>query len=176
MSDRAHCSRCGTELPAPVDLPWEPICIACIVVATGQDMTKMAQLDTSESDRTDALRRIAVGLDLPVEIIEPDQFGELHSPTLPEFLAMAENRICPKGQPWVDDETWPAGDHGHTLCYFVGGLLALVRAQKDWMNAAMVELADIEGQYGDEYLFQKHHQRFVDELRDAEKRIDGTTF
>lgn len=173
MSDRAHCSRCGDSLPAPVNLPWEPLCSQCQRLELIDVIGERLRARAADDER---IERIVTGLDLPVEIIEPDQFGELHSPTLPEFLAMAEQRICQKGQPWVDDETWPAGDHGHTLCYFVGGLLALVRAQKDWMNAAMVELADIESQHGDEYLFQKHHQRFVDELRDAEKRIDGTTF
>jgi len=92
------------------------------------------------------------------------------------FIQMAKNVICQPGQPWVTDETWPASDHGHTLCYFVGSLLALVLAQRAWIDQAYDELGDLRSQNGDDYLYQKHNERVFCELRDAYLRIHNTTF
>lgn len=55
-----------------------------------------------------------------------DDFGDLTPWTQEEFEAAARRAICQPDEPWVDASTWPAGDHGHTLCMFVGGLLAEV--------------------------------------------------
>lgn len=101
---------------------------------------------------------------------------EYGPPTMDEFIEMAKNRICQRDEPWVNRETWPYGDHGHTDCYFIGGLLSLVLAQKAWMEAAYDELGDLRSQYGDDYLFMKHNERFYTELRDAYLLIYNSTF
>ena len=50
-------------------------------------------------------------------------------PTEPDVaIAAAYWRICQPDQPWVDPDTWPGGDHGHTDCWVIGTLLTRLGA------------------------------------------------
>ena len=107
---------------------------------------------------------------------DPEMFGLAGPPTLEEFLRWASSSICQADQPHVDAEKWPAGDHGHTFCYFVGGLLALVNARRAWMADAMQEMEDINAQFGDDGVYRKHNQQLFMELMEGLHRLNSTTF
>lgn len=40
------------------------------------------------------------------------------------IVRAAKNRICGPDSIHVNAEEWPGGDHGHTDCWIIGGLLA----------------------------------------------------
>lgn len=68
-------------------------------------------------------------------------------PSREEVVAAALARICqpntPATESYVDPNTWPAGDHGHTDCWIIGGLLAEI----EWLNEVLSDLppASTEG-------------------------------
>lgn len=54
----------------------------------------------------------------------PDDFGTGEPWTITDTIRLAYEIICADDEPWVNADEWPAGDHGHTQCLVIGGLLA----------------------------------------------------
>lgn len=97
----------------------------------------------------------------------PD-FGPPGRITLDDFIGSATRQICPvspETEMFVDAKEWPGGDHGHTMCYFVGNLLALNAALLDWADTAMPTLQEYGYGLGD-----------VRDLQTALDRIKNSTF
>lgn len=57
--------------------------------------------------------------------------------TGPDFVRFARERVCPPTAVHVDPERWPYGDHGHTDCFIIGGLLAYIETLQSSRDLAV---------------------------------------
>lgn len=65
-----------------------------------------------------------------------------------DVIDYAYSRICPADEStaeWVDAKEWPAGDHGHTECWLLGGLLAEIRRLRETNEELSAELDRLYG-------------------------------